>query len=127
MDAKKINRISAWLLAVGLTAGLAIFVLAKPVRLDPLVGDPMASKRYVRELRVMGGNVNVMMVRLVNWVGDRWHGPQLGVTIAVLTVVGTMTFRFVAARPDLYASDAKFVPESERGGGTAKRPPERPL
>jgi hypothetical protein len=111
LDARKINQISWGLLAVGLTSGVLIYILATPVGFDPLIGDPMTSKRYVRELMVFGGKSNVLMARFMEWFKGLWQGPQLGVTVAVLTVMLTLAFRFVAARPDLFAPGPEFKPD----------------
>lgn len=90
------------LVGVGLVSGFVIYLVAKPVELDPLMGDLLQNKRYVHELQVMGGKSNLLMARFMAWFGDRWRGPQLGITIGVLTVLATLAFRWGAARPDLW-------------------------
>jgi hypothetical protein len=49
-------------------------------------------------MRVMGGNANVMMAEFIDWFEGLWQGQTLGETIAVLTIVATLLFRFIAAR-----------------------------
>ena len=104
MNPRTINRISIVLLVLGLGSALVIYALAKPVAFDPLLGDTLGNKKFVHELRVIGGKGNVVAAEFMQWFGDLWHGPNLAGTVAVLTVVATLAFRFVAARPDLYAS-----------------------
>lgn len=91
------------LLVIGFGSALAIYATARPVTLDPLLGDPLTNKKYVHELRVIGGKGNVMAAEFIDGFAGLWRGPSLAGTVAVLTVAATLAFRFVAARPDLYA------------------------
>jgi hypothetical protein len=100
----KINRISVLLLAIGFASAIVIYLTAKPVFVDPLLGDPLTNKKYVHELRVMGGKSNVAAAEFMAWFEGLWQGQTLAGTVAVLTVVVTLAFRFVALRPELYAS-----------------------
>ncbi len=101
MNAAKINRISALLLAAGFAAAIAIYFTAAPEAANPF-GDPWASKRFIHEMRVIGGAANTAAAEFVDWFASLWHGRNLAGTVAVLTVLVTLGFRFVAARPDLY-------------------------
>ncbi len=114
MNPAKINKISVALLALGLGGALAIYLTAQPDVLDPLLGNPLGTKKYVHELRELGGRGNVLSAEFIDWFSGLWHGPRLGETVAVLTVLATLAFRFVAARPDLYAAD----PPPDRGPST---------
>lgn len=104
MNPRKINRISLWLLAVGGGTALVIYLTTQPPQFDPLLGDPLMNKKYLHELRVMGGKAAVVNAELTAWFEDRWRGQNLAGTLAFLTVVATLAFRFVAARPDLYGA-----------------------
>lgn len=115
MNPKKINQVTAGLLGVGLGAGLAIYLLTPPVQLDPLIGDPLTSKKYIHDLTVMGGKGNVLVAKYMAWFSDLWHGPQLGITVAVLTVIVTLVFRFIAARPEIYAAPPEEFSEKPAG------------
>ena len=99
----RINQISALLLAIGFGSALIIYLTAQPVVIDPVLGDPLNNKKYLRELRVIGGKANVLAAEFIAWFDDRWRGRNLSGTVAVLTVMVTLAFRFVAARPDIYA------------------------
>ncbi len=105
METNKIKRLSVWLLTLGFTAALVIFFTAQPERVDPLVGDLLSNKKYLHELRVMGGKSNVLAAEFMDGFGHLWHGRELAGTIAVLTVLTTLVFRFVAARPDLWRDE----------------------
>ena len=104
LTAGKINRITVLLLLIGFGSALVIYLTARPVTLDPLLGDPLTNKKFVHELRVIGGKGNVMAAQFIDWFAGLWQGENLAGTVAVLTVAVTLAFRFVAARPDLYAS-----------------------
>ena len=64
------------------------------------MGDPLANKKYLRELQVMGGKANVLAAEFQEWWADQWHGQNLARAVAVLTLGGTLAFRFVARHPD---------------------------
>ena len=110
MSPEKIKRVTVLLLAAGLGSALLIYLTAEPVTLDPLLGDPFASKKFVRELRVIGGKGNLMAAEFADWFGSLWEGPTLGGTVAVITILVTLAFRFVAARPDIYRDPVEPTP-----------------
>lgn len=93
------NRISGGLLLLGLGAALAIFLTAAPEVEDPLLGDKFATKKYQREMRMMGGRGNVAAAEFSEWFAGLWHGRSLGGTVAVLTIGTVLVFRFVASHP----------------------------
>jgi hypothetical protein len=99
----KINRITVLLLAVGFGSALAIYLTARPVVLNPLLGDPLTTKKFVHEMRVIGGKGNVLTAQFIDWFAGLWQGPNLAGTVVVLTVIVALAFRFVAARPEIYA------------------------
>jgi hypothetical protein len=92
------NRISALLLAAGFAAAVAIWFLAPPAEGDAVRDDPLNEKRYRRELRVIGGQANQLSADFLEWFGERWEGRNLAYTVAVLTLITTAGFRFVAVR-----------------------------
>ncbi len=99
MNQRKINRISVLLLLLGLGSALVIYLTARPATVDPLLGDSLANKKYLHELRVMGGKANELADEFQDWFAGLWHGDQLARTVAVLTVATTLVFRFVAQHP----------------------------
>lgn len=77
VDSRQINRVTGILLAAGLTAAAVVYLVAEPETLDPLLGDPMKSKRHLHDLAVIGGKTNVLTVEFIEWVkrlsrGRRW-------------------------------------------------------
>ncbi|RFC49128.1 MAG: hypothetical protein DUW69_001040 [Verrucomicrobia bacterium] len=104
MTRQKINRITAVGLLLGLGSALLIYLTVAPDVVDPLLGDPFTNKRYLRELRVMGGQGNVLAAEFNDWFAGRWHGRALAGTVAVLTLGAVMVFRFVATHPGVPAA-----------------------
>jgi hypothetical protein len=99
MDRRKMNQITLVLVLAGLGSALAIYLTATPEVVDPLLGDPMTTKRYLRELRVIGGQGNVLAAEFQDWFAGLWHGRELAGTVAVLTAMAILVFRFVATHP----------------------------
>ena len=112
MTRQKTNRITGVLLLLGLGSALVIYLTAAPVVVDPLLGEPLSNKKYLRELRVIGGQGNVLAAEFDDWFGGLWRGRELAGTVAVLTVGLTLAFRFVATHPDSApaASDENIPP-----------------
>lgn len=108
---RKINSISVVLLTIGFGVALAIYLTVPEEVVDPVVEGIRTSKKYMREMRVIGGSATLMLSDFAHWFAGFWHGRALGGTVAVLTLLGTGIFRFVAARPDIYAPDR--VPEEK--------------
>jgi hypothetical protein len=96
---RKINRISLGLLLLGLGGAGVIYIFAEPPVADTLMADPRADRKYKRELAMYGGKANVVSVEFMDWFGGLWQGRNLAGTVAVITVVATLGFRFVAAPP----------------------------
>ena len=99
MTRRKINQITLLLLGLGLGAAFIIFLTATPVTIDPLLGDPLENKKYLRELQVIGGKANVLSAEFQDWFASQWQGQLLARTVAFLTVAATMVFRFIATHP----------------------------
>ena len=95
---RKINRLSLALLVLGFTGAGLIFLFAPPPVADGFSNDPLNQKRYRRQLRVIGGQANALSADFIDWFGGLWAGENLAYTVAVLTVVATGGFRFVAVR-----------------------------
>ncbi len=96
---KRINQVTLLLLLIGLGSALAVYFTAQDDPDDPLMRQLMASKRYSREMRMIGGQANMDAAAMANWIGSLWHGRNLGVTIAGLSVAGVLLFRFIALHP----------------------------
>ena len=107
MERRKLNRISALLLLLGLGSAVVIFLLADPEEDNELLNDPRGARRYHRELRMIGGNANLLSAQFREWFDSLWHGQALAGTVAVLTIGTTLGFRYVATFP---AAEAPAAP-----------------
>ena len=92
------NRISLALLLLGFTGAVLIYAFSPPPETDAFGDDPLNQKRTRRQLRVIGGQANALSADFIDWFGGLWEGENLAYTVAVLTVVATGGFRFVAVR-----------------------------
>lgn len=101
MTRQRINKLTFFLLLVGLVSSLIIYLTAPPVQRDPMLGDVLADKKYTHQLKQLGGEANVQAAEFQDWFAGLWHGEALARTVAVLTVVVTIGLRFVALHPDL--------------------------
>jgi len=117
LSPRAINQVTGLLLALGWGTAVIIYLNAKPVVFDPLIGNPLTSKKYLHELRVMGGKANVAFAEFEAWLASLWQGETRAVTVAVIVVIVALAFRFVAARPDLYAPLAADPPASANRPG----------
>ncbi|HKB80631.1 MAG TPA: hypothetical protein VKH35_13035 [Thermoanaerobaculia bacterium] len=78
---------------------MAIYLIAGPPPTNPLGYEPLQDKRYVHQLELYGGKANVLAEEFRDWFVGLWQGQQLGVTIAVLTVVTVLVVRYFATLP----------------------------
>ncbi len=88
------------MLGLGLGSALLIFLTAEPEMEDPLLGDRFGQKKYLREMRTLGGQGNVVAAEFNEWFAGLWHGRALAGTVGVITVGAVLVFRFVATHPD---------------------------
>ena len=105
LNPKTLQRLTVLLLIIGFGSAIFIFFTAQPEVRDPLLGDPMDSKKYVRQMKEIGGAANLVAAEASEWFKSIWHGRALAFTVAVLTVGVTLAFRFVAKNPELFASN----------------------
>jgi hypothetical protein len=93
---RRIRQITAGLLAAGLGGAVVIYLLAAPGGPNPLGFEPEDSKKYLRDMEVFGGKVNVLAAQLrAAWSG-LWHGRSLAFTVAGLTLVLALAVWFLA-------------------------------
>ncbi|MFN7957393.1 MAG: hypothetical protein U0P46_03565 [Holophagaceae bacterium] len=94
----RIRQLTGLLLAAGLGAALAIYLRAAPPAPNPLGYDPMNTKKYLRDLELYGGKVNVLATEFMGWWSQRWQGRNLATTVACLTVLAAGGFCHLATR-----------------------------
>jgi len=72
---------------IGIGSAVFLYATASPPPQHPLGYDPFASKKYLRELELYGGKINVLAVEFRQWFASLWRGTHLAYTIALLTVL----------------------------------------
>ena len=93
------------ILVIGLAGGAALYVLGEEPEPQAyiIVGDtaypvdPTSSKTYQRDLRRYGGKMAVVFDDISRWLAERFQGKQLGITVAVGSVMAALAL-FLAAR-----------------------------
>jgi hypothetical protein len=71
---------------IGLGSAVLLYVTASPPPQHPLGYDPFDSKKYVRELEVYGGKMNILAVEFRQWLASLWRGKPLAYPLALLTL-----------------------------------------
>jgi hypothetical protein len=94
----RIRRITAGILAAGLGGAALLYLRAAPRASNPLGYEPEDTKKYLRELEVYGGKLNVVVTQFRTWFESLWQGRSLAFTVAVLTLLLALGFWFVATR-----------------------------
>jgi hypothetical protein len=102
-----------------LFAGFASAAVIYAVNARPGAGDYALerSKLYRHDLEVYGGRANVLADDFREWWSGLWHGRDLAYTVAVLTVVAALAWRFVAT--PVPGAD----PSASDGTSAQNRPP----
>src|SRR6266567_8115055 len=87
LDPRHLRWISYAILILGICSAVFIYATASPPPEHPLGYDPFASKKYVRDLELYGGKINILAVEFRQWFDSLWGGKNLAYTIALLTVL----------------------------------------
>jgi hypothetical protein len=87
------------ILTLGFAAAIVIFLIAQEPGETPYGYDALATKKYVHDLEVYGGRANVIAAQFSEWFDSLWHGRQLAFTVAALTVLTVLVYRFIATLP----------------------------
>jgi hypothetical protein len=110
------------ILLVGFAAAAAIYAVnARPGR---EVYELEKTRLYRHDLEVYGGRANVLADDFRDWFAGLWHGRNLAFTVAALTVVTALAYRFVATAPSAATEGQNDVSASD--GTSAKSRPSRP-
>lgn len=105
--ARRVRLVTRAILAAGFVAAIAVYIAAGARPEDPL-SDQLASKKYLHDLELYGGKANVLAPEFREWFAGLWYGKNLAGTIAVLTVVTAMVYRFFAIPlPEESAEDSE--------------------
>ena len=120
---KRLYACSLAILLLGLCSAAAIYSLAED---SPDLGDGYVivdgktypagtyqSKRYVREVERFGGKAFLIFDEIDRWLASLWQGKRLGITLACLSVAGSLVLfllaRFLYPEPRAVSSD--FPPQ----------------
>lgn len=85
------------ILAVGLSSSAIVYLTAKSAAPNPLGYDPLDTKKYLRELEVYGGKVNILATEFREWFDGLWRGRPLAFTIVFITVMLACLFWFLGS------------------------------
>ncbi len=102
MRARRFRLAVTAILAVGLSAAVAIYVAAASRAANAAGYDPNDSKQYLRQMQVYGGTANVVASDIREWIGSLWHGKRLAATVAFSTLaLAALVWFFGASGPTL--------------------------
>jgi hypothetical protein len=77
---------SVLVLVLGLSAAVAIYVLAPEPDESMAIYEMTISKQYNRQLLRFGGKASVLFDEMQTWFAARWQGKALGVTVGWIAV-----------------------------------------
>jgi hypothetical protein len=89
------NLLSIAILAIGLGSSILIYLTAKTMPLNPLGYDPLNTKKYLRQLEVCGGEMNVLAKEFMHWFDGLRHGKSLAFTVGIISVVLAFLIWFI--------------------------------
>ncbi len=98
-DPHRMRRLARWTLLLGLAAAALIYLTAHPPPPEALGTDPLDTKRYLRELEVLGGKGNVLGLQFRQWFAGLWQGRALAGTVAALSGLLAALFRWLGREP----------------------------
>jgi hypothetical protein len=106
---RRIRRVTRWILIAGFTAAVGAWIAAAAHPANPLA-EQLESKKYLHDLQMYGGTANVLAAQFREWFAGLWSGTNLAYTIAVLTILTVVVYRFFAVPDDEPEEDAAAPP-----------------
>lgn len=104
----RLYAISAIILLVGLSSSLLIYLTAGNPTGSPLISDYQNSKRYIHDLELYGGKMNVLADQFRLWFDSLWQGKSLALTTACITIFLALGCSFVAYHlPNWFGPDSR--------------------
>jgi len=106
------RRVRTWtraILGAGLGAAAVIFLANAGSKPD---FELEKSRMYYHDLEVYGGRANVLADDFRAWFDGLWQGRNLAYTVAVLTILAALLFRFFATPAP---GDRRAAPPDGRG------------
>ncbi|HTN51263.1 MAG TPA: hypothetical protein VML50_02575 [Anaeromyxobacter sp.] len=90
--------VTAGILAVGWSVAVAVYLAAAPAAQNDLVDEWEGSRRYQREVEVIGGKAVLFASEADRWLASLWQGRNLAYTIAVLAALAALGHHLLAGR-----------------------------
>lgn len=87
--------LSLVILTIGWGSAVIVYLTAEPAPSDPLGYDPLDTKKYLRQLEVYGGKINVFGAEFMQWFDGLWHGRSLAFTIGFLSAALALMLWFI--------------------------------
>ena len=112
LEPRYLRWLSYGILTLGLGLAVLLYMTAASPSPYPLGYDPFTSKKYVRELELYGGKINVLAVELHQWLASLWRGKALAYTIAVLTLMLSALLWFIGARAASFRETQAETPQA---------------
>ena len=94
----RVRLITGGILVLGLGSAALLYFTARAQGANPLGYEPEDSKRYLRDLEMYGGKINILATQAMRWWNGLWQGRQLGLTVAWLTLGTAFLFWFLASQ-----------------------------
>jgi hypothetical protein len=107
---RRVRLVTGAILLAGAIAASVIFV-ANGSETDEFRLE--RSKKVAHDMEVYGGRANVLADDFREWFAGLWRGRNLAGTVAVLTVLTALVYRFIAAP----------LPRDEKSGPPTENPP----
>ncbi|HJV34767.1 hypothetical protein [Geomonas sp.] len=85
------------ILSIGLVSALVIYLTAGEAPDNPLGDQIDTSKIYQRNMEMFAGKANLLGQQINDWFHTLWHGKPLALTVAVITIVVALLYRFIAS------------------------------
>jgi len=90
--------ITVAIMLIGLGSAALIYFTAGNPPESTLVHEFENSKRYVHDLELYGGKMNVLADQFRRWFDSLWEGKSLAFMIALITIIISLACSFVASR-----------------------------
>jgi hypothetical protein len=114
MDRRTARRISQGILLAGALAAAIVYVTARERTGSALGYDPLAEKKYLRQMERLGGKANVLSAEFQDWFDGLWRGRRLAATLLVLSAISAGGFWYVVTLPPLEDAGAECGPKADR-------------
>src|SRR5215510_14199573 len=98
-DPRQLRFLSYAIFIIGILSSVFIYFKSYSAPQNPLGYNPLDSKKYLHDLELYGGKINVMAVEFLQWFDKLWQGKNLSYIIAFITVIISSIFWFIGSHP----------------------------